>query len=80
VSKATIYRWWNSKEQPYGRVIAGFVAHAQTDPAFATLYREQPVMQRRRSDSVPLAGLEPATRGLEVRRSVQLSYRGCAEV
>ena len=26
--------------------------------------------------AVPLAGLEPATRGLEVRRSVQLSYRG----
>jgi len=89
VSKATIYRWWASKEllaldalatewgtsaptaqrdtgslrgdllaqfrpwlrklraQPYGRVIAGFVAQAQTDPEFATLYREHFVRPRR---------------------------------
>jgi AcrR family transcriptional regulator len=89
VSKATIYRWWNSREllalealatewgtpgpiperdtgslrgdllaqlrpwlrklqaKPYGRVIAGFVARAQTDPEFATLYREHFVQPRR---------------------------------
>jgi AcrR family transcriptional regulator len=89
VSKATIYRWWDSKEllaldalatewgttgptterdtgslrgdllaqfrpwlrrlhaKPYGRVIAGLVAQAQTDPAFATLYREHFVRPRR---------------------------------
>jgi AcrR family transcriptional regulator len=89
VSKATIYRWWASKEllaldalasewgtpgsiperdtgslrgdllaqlrpwlrklqaKPYGRVIAGFVAQAQTDPEFATLYREHFVQPRR---------------------------------
>jgi AcrR family transcriptional regulator len=89
VSKATIYRWWASKEllaldavateweaggptterdtgslrgdllgqirpwlrklneRPYGRVIAGFVAQAQTDPEFATLYREHFVQPRR---------------------------------
>ncbi|HEY5148936.1 MAG TPA: TetR/AcrR family transcriptional regulator [Mycobacterium sp.] len=89
VSKATIYRWWPSKEllaldalatawatptpatqrdtgslrgdllagfrtwlrqlkqQPYGRVIAGLVAQAQTDPEFAQLYREDFVQPRR---------------------------------
>jgi len=89
VSKATIYRWWASKEllaldalatewatpsstkqrdtgslrgdllahlrpwirqvneKPYGRVIAGLVAQAQTDPDFATLYRENFVQPRR---------------------------------
>jgi AcrR family transcriptional regulator len=89
VSKATIYRWWASKEllaldalaseweasgptaerdtgslrgdllaqfrpwlrklqdKPYGRVIAGFVAQAQTDPEFATVYREHFVKPRR---------------------------------
>jgi AcrR family transcriptional regulator len=89
VSKATIYRWWASKEllaldalatewatpsstkqrdtgslrgdllahlrpwirqvneKPYGRVIAGLVAQAQTDPDFATLYRERFVQPRR---------------------------------
>jgi AcrR family transcriptional regulator len=89
VSKATIYRWWASKEllaldalatewaapapiaerdtgslrgdllaqfrpwlrklndKPYGRVIAGFVAQAQTDPEFATLYRQHFVQPRR---------------------------------
>jgi AcrR family transcriptional regulator len=89
VSKATIYRWWASKEmlaldalatawatpsstrqrdtgslrgdllahlrpwvrqvneKPYGRVIAGLVAQAQTDPDFATLYRELFVQPRR---------------------------------
>jgi AcrR family transcriptional regulator len=89
VSKATIYRWWTSKERlaldalatewgtsgptaerdtgslrgdllaqfrpwlrrlhakPYGRVIAGLVAQAQTDPEFATLYREHFVRPRR---------------------------------
>ena len=89
VSKATIYRWWPSKEllaldalatewatpkpaaqrdtgnlrgdllarfrpwlrqlneKPYGRVIAGLVAEAQTDPAFAALYRERFVQPRR---------------------------------
>jgi AcrR family transcriptional regulator len=91
VSKATIYRWWASKEllaldalatawatppstkqrdtgnlrgdllahlrpwirqvneKPYGRVIAGLVAQAQTDPGFAKLYREQFVQPRRDS-------------------------------
>ena len=89
VSKATIYRWWPSKEllaldalatawatptpdaqrntgslrgdllaglrawmrqlkqKPYGRVIAGLVAQAQTDPEFAKLYREHFVQPRR---------------------------------
>jgi AcrR family transcriptional regulator len=89
VSKATIYRWWASKEllaldalatewaipapsserdtgglrsdllarfrpwlrqlnrKPYGRVIAGLVAEAQTDPEFAKLYRERFVQPRR---------------------------------
>ena len=89
VSKATIYRWWASKEllaldalatawatptpdaqrntgslrgdllaglrtwlrqlkqRPYGRVIAGLVAQAQTDPEFAKLYREHFVQPRR---------------------------------
>ncbi|MDQ1459827.1 MAG: hypothetical protein QOI08_1311 [Actinomycetota bacterium] len=89
VSKATIYRWWASKEllgldalatawaapvaaaqrdtgnlrgdllarfrpwlrqlneQSYGRVIAGLVAEAQTDPEFAKLYREHFIQPRR---------------------------------
>jgi AcrR family transcriptional regulator len=89
VSKATIYRWWPSKEvlavdalatewaphlpaaerdtgtlrgdllarfrpwlrqlnqKPYGRVIAGLVAEAQTDTEFAELYREHFVQPRR---------------------------------
>jgi AcrR family transcriptional regulator len=89
VSKATIYRWWPSKEllaldalstawatptpadqrdtgslrgdllagfrawmrqlkqRPYGRVIAGLIAEAQTDPEFAQLYREHFVHPRR---------------------------------
>jgi AcrR family transcriptional regulator len=89
VSKATIYRWWASKEllaldalstewaapkssrqrdtgnlrgdllavlrpwirqlneKPYGRVIAGLVAQAQTDDDFAALYRENFVQPRR---------------------------------
>jgi AcrR family transcriptional regulator len=94
VSKATIYRWWASKEllaldalstewatataakradtgslrgdllavlrpwirqlneKPYGRVIAGLVAQAQTDPEFAKLYREHFVQPRRDSTRV----------------------------
>ncbi len=89
VSKATIYRWWPSKEllaldalatewappapaaerdtgtlrgdllarfrpwlrqlnqKPFGRVIAGLVAEAQTDPEFARLYRQHHVQPRR---------------------------------
>jgi AcrR family transcriptional regulator len=89
VSKATIYRWWPSKDvlaldalatewqvaghaatidtgslrgdllarfrpwlrqlrqKPYGRVVAGLVAKAQADPAFAELYRERFVRPRR---------------------------------
>lgn len=89
VSKATIYRWWDSKdllaldalsaewaapgraaerntgslrgdllaqlrpwlrqlnEKPFGRVIAGLIAQAQTDPEFAVLYREHFVQPRR---------------------------------
>jgi AcrR family transcriptional regulator len=89
VSKATIYRWWPSKEllaldalaeewataptagegetgslrddllarfrpwvrqlnrKPYARVLAGLVAQAQTDPAFAELYREHFIRPRR---------------------------------
>jgi AcrR family transcriptional regulator len=89
VSKATIYRWWPSKERlaldalaaewassaaadqadtgtlrgdllarfrpwvrqlnrrPYARVVAGLVAAAQTDDAFAELYRQHFVQPRR---------------------------------
>jgi AcrR family transcriptional regulator len=89
VSKATIYRWWASKEllaldalwtawasptstkqrdtgslrgdllahlrpwvrqlndKPFGRVIAGLIAEAQTDPGFAKLYREHFIQPRR---------------------------------
>jgi AcrR family transcriptional regulator len=88
VSKATIYRWWPTKEtlaldalhhewaaarprsretgvlradllallrpwvrligrRPYGRVIAALITEAQTDPAFAELYRERFVEPRR---------------------------------
>jgi AcrR family transcriptional regulator len=89
VSKATIYRWWASKEllaldalatewaapipttqrdtgslrgdllarfqpwlrqlneKPFGRVLAGLIAEAQTSPRFAELYREQFVQPRR---------------------------------
>jgi AcrR family transcriptional regulator len=95
VSKATIYRWWASKEllaldalstewaiptstrqrdtgslrgdllaqlrpwirqlneKPFGRVIAGLIAQAQTDPEFAKLYREH-FMQPRRAATRPL--------------------------
>ena len=88
VSKATIYRWWPTKEtlaldalytewaaaapdprdtgslrgdllallrpwarlvgsRPYARVIAGLIAEAQTDPAFAAQYQERIVQPRR---------------------------------
>src|SRR5579863_7077168 len=87
VSKATIYRWWPTKEtlaldalhhewavvrpaegtgsvradllallrpwvrlvgkRPYGRVVAALITEAQTDPAFADLYRERFVEPRR---------------------------------
>ena len=87
VSKATIYRWWPTKEtlaldalfrawadtptprdtgslrgdllsiirpwarlarsQPYGRVIAGLLTEAQTDPDFAREYRTRFVQPRR---------------------------------
>ncbi len=90
VSKATIYRWWPTKERlaldalasewaasstpaalrdtgdlrgdllarfrpwmrqlnhkPYGRVVTGLVAAAQTDPEFAELYRDHFVHPRR---------------------------------
>ncbi|MEA2521655.1 MAG: hypothetical protein QOI81_1301 [Actinomycetota bacterium] len=88
VSKATIYRWWDSKDllaldalsadwapkrdahrdtgtlrgdllaqlrpwlrqltgKPYGRVIAGLIAQALTDPVFAELYRDRFVQPRR---------------------------------
>jgi AcrR family transcriptional regulator len=87
VSKATIYRWWPTKEtlaldalhhewalarpveetgavrtellallrpwvrvvakRPYGRVIAALITEAQTDAAFADLYRERFVEPRR---------------------------------
>jgi AcrR family transcriptional regulator len=89
VSKATIYRWWPSKEllaldalaaawagltpasqrdtgslrrdllarfrpwqrelnaQPFGRVFAGLIAEAQTDPEFAKLYLEHFIYPRR---------------------------------
>jgi AcrR family transcriptional regulator len=87
VSKATIYRWWPTKEalamdalydewggdpavketgslrgdllellrpwarlvsqRPYGRVIAGLLTAAQTDPAFAREYRARFVRPRR---------------------------------
>jgi AcrR family transcriptional regulator len=96
VSKATIYRWWASKEllaldalaaewagpppstqrdtgslrgdllarfrpwlrqlneKPFGRVLAGLIAEAQTDPQFADLYREQFVQPRRDATRVIL--------------------------
>jgi AcrR family transcriptional regulator len=88
VSKATIYRWWPTKEtlaldalfnewaaatpdtrdtgslrgdllallrpwarlagsRPYGRVIAGLITEAQTDPEFGALYRARFVEPRR---------------------------------
>ena len=88
VSKATIYRWWPTKEtlaldalytewatvgpsprdtgslrgdllallrpwarltssRPYGRVIAALITEAQTDPVFATEYRQRVVEPRR---------------------------------
>jgi AcrR family transcriptional regulator len=103
VSKATIYRWWASKEllaldalatawapplpttqrdtgtlrgdllaairpwirqvneKPYGRVIAGLVAEAQADPAFAAMYREHFVQPRR--DAVRLLLVRAIARG-----------------
>jgi AcrR family transcriptional regulator len=96
VSKATIYRWWGSKEllaldalaaawagpvpdaqrdtgslrgdllarfrpwqrqlngQPFGRVLAGLVAEAQTDPEFAKLYLEHFIHPRRDATRVLL--------------------------
>jgi AcrR family transcriptional regulator len=96
VSKATIYRWWGSKEllaldalatawaapapdaqrdtgslrgdllarfrpwqrqlngQPLGRVFAGLVAEAQTDPEFAKLYLEHFIHPRREATRVLL--------------------------
>jgi AcrR family transcriptional regulator len=113
VSKATIYRWWASKEllavdalatewatatpsserdtgslrgdllarfrpwlrqlngKPFGRVIAGLIAEAQTDPEFAKLYREH-FVQPRRDATRPLLlraidrGEIPANTNLEV--------------
>ena len=88
VSKATIYRWWPTKEtlaldalyaewdttrplprdtgslrgdllamlrpwarlatsRPYGRVLAALITEAQTDPVFATEYRQRVVEPRR---------------------------------
>jgi AcrR family transcriptional regulator len=97
VSKATIYRWWPSKElvaldalaatwagltsgaqrdtgslrgdllarlrpwqrqlneQPFGRVVAGLIAEAQTDPEFAKLYLDHVVHPRREVARVLLA-------------------------
>jgi AcrR family transcriptional regulator len=111
VSKATIYRWWASKEllaldalagewadsgstagrdtgslrgdllaqfrpwlrklneKPYGRVIAGLVAQAQTDPEFAALYRQH-FVQPRRDATRPLL-LRAIDRG-EVARGTNL--------
>jgi AcrR family transcriptional regulator len=113
VSKATIYRWWSSKEllgldalatawatpapttqrdtgslrgdllagfrtwlrqlkqKPYGRVIAGLVAEAQTDPQFAELYVEHFVQPRRAATrELLLRGIDrgeiPADTNLEV--------------
>jgi AcrR family transcriptional regulator len=96
VSKATIYRWWASKEllaldalaaawatpvadarrdtgslrgdllarfrswqrqlneQPFGRVTAGLIAEAQTDPEFAKLYLEHFIHPRREATRVLL--------------------------
>ena len=111
VSKATIYRWWPSKEllaldalstewvtptaakrgdtgslrgdllvylrpwirqlndKPYGRVIAGLVAQAQTDPEFAKLYHEHFVLPRR--EATRLLFLRAIDRG-EIRRDTDL--------
>jgi AcrR family transcriptional regulator len=112
VSKATIYRWWPTKEtlaldalyhewaavrpavretgslrgdllsllrpwvrlvgkRPYGRVIAGLVAEAQADPAFAVQYRER-FVEPRRAQARPLLlraierGELPATTDIEL--------------
>jgi AcrR family transcriptional regulator len=112
VSKATIYRWWPTKEtlaldalyhewaavrprpratgslrgdllallrpwvhlvgtRPYGRVIAALITEAQTDPAFAELYRERFVEPRRDQARPILAraierGELPATTNVEL--------------
>jgi AcrR family transcriptional regulator len=112
VSKATIYRWWATKEtlaldalyhewaaatptsretgslggdllsllrpwvrlvskRPYGRVIAGLVAEAQTDPAFAAQYLER-FVEPRRAQARPILlraidrGELPATTDIEL--------------
>ncbi len=108
VSKATIYRWWDSKdllaldalsadwaaprrdaerdtgslrgdllaqlrpwlrqlrEKPYGRVIAGLVAEAQTDPEFAELYRDHFVRPRRDATRPLLLRRETVARSLPI--------------
>ena len=109
VSKATIYRWWPSKEmltvdallewaaagspprdtgtlrgdllalvqpwvreirrRPFGRVIAALVSEAQSDPAFAQVYRARFVEQRR----VPMrAAFERAIARGEIRADLDL--------
>jgi AcrR family transcriptional regulator len=112
VSKATIYRWWPTKEtlaldalhhewavarpaaeesgsvrtdllsllrpwvrvvgkRPYGRVIAALITEAQTDPAFADLYRER-FVEPRRAQARPIllraidGGELPATTSIEL--------------
>jgi AcrR family transcriptional regulator len=118
VSKATIYRWWPTKEtlalealyhewaparpaaretgslrgdllsllrpwvrlvrkRPYGRVIAALITEAQTDPAFAELYRER-FVEPRRDQARPILrhaierGELPATTDVEL--AVDLLY------
>ena len=120
VSKATIYRWWASKEllaldalaaewaapvptmqrdtgnlrsdllarfrpwlrqlneKPFGRVLAGLIAEAQTDPKFADLYREQFVQPRRDATRLILPGRSTAARSPPPRtwKSPSTSFTG----
>ena len=115
VSKATIYRWWPSKEllaldalgtawatptpdsqrdtgslrgdllagfrawmrqlkmRPYGRVIAGLVAQAQTDPEFAQLYREHFVYPAAPPPATSWSGASTAVRSPPTPTSMSLS-------
>jgi AcrR family transcriptional regulator len=64
-------------QQPFGRIIAGLIAEAQTDPTFATLYREHLVQPRRDATRLLLLravdrGEIPADTNLEV--SLDLLY------
>jgi AcrR family transcriptional regulator len=113
VSKATIYRWWPTKEtlaldalyhewavarpharetgslrgdllallrpwvrlvgtRPYGRVIAALITEAQTDPAFAELYRER-FVEPRRDQARPILARAIARAELPATTDVELA-------